>query len=375
MMNQTVLGIINYDDTSIRVSGLDTFRPIPSLSFLGRYRLIDFPLSNLTNSGIKNIQVYVRSKPRSIIEHLGSGRQYNINSKQGKLRILTGEEPVQSEVYNHDITAFLQNLRFIEDAKQEFVAIMPTHIIYTVNYEEVYQAHLESKADVTVLYKTSDQAMDTFIGEDTLELDVNKRVLAMRKNRGQFKNRHISLAAYVMSKELFITLIHLANQTSSLYTLRDIIQEQCVDPNFKMIGYPIKGYAASINSIQEYARINLELTDFQTAKQLFDEKWPIYTRTNDSCPTQYTKQAKLTKSIVANGCYIEGEVHHSVIGRGVVIKPGAIIENSIVLEGSVIDEGVHLKHVVVDKQAKVSKVKTLTGTDTQVLYVKRQDRV
>ena len=374
-MNQTMLGIINYDDASVKVSGLDTYRPIPSLSFLGRYRLIDFPISNLTNSGIKHIQVYVRSKPRSIIEHLGSGRQYNINSKQGKLRILTGEEPVQSEVYNHDITAFLQNLRFIEEAKHSYVAIMPSHLIYTVNFEEVFRYHQDHQADVTVLYKTSDQAMERFIGEDVLELNQDKRVLDMRKNRGQFKNRHISLAANVMSKELFITLIHLANQTSSLYTLRDILQEQVLDQAFKMIGFPVQGYAASINSLQAYTNVNLELTQYTMTQSLFKPNWPIYTRTNDSCPTQYTKKAKIAQSIVANGCFIEGTVKHSVIGRGVIIKPGAVVEDSIVLADSIIDAGVVLKHVVVDKQAVVSKIKELTGSPDQVLYVKRQDRV
>lgn len=374
-MNQTVLGIINYDDSSVKVQGLDAFRPIPSLSFLGRYRLIDFPLSNLTNSGVKHIQVYVRSKPRSIIEHLGSGRQYNINSKQGKLRILTGEEPVQSEVYNHDITAFLDNLRFIEEAKQPYVAIMPSHMVYTVNFEDVLRAHQTSGADVTVLYKTSNQAMERFIGADVLEMDQAKQVLSMRKNRGQFKNRHISLAAYVMTKDLFMTLIHLANQTSSLYTLRDILQEQVLDQAFTMMGYPITGYAASINSLQAYRDSNLELTHYPLAQELFRPDWPIYTRTNDSCPTHYTHQAKVQASIIANGCTIEGRVSNSVIGRGVVIKSGAVIENSIVLADSIIDEGVVLNHVVVDKQAHIKHVKSLAGQEDKVLYVKRQDRV
>ena len=144
-----VLGIINYDDASVHVAGLENYRPIPSLSFLARYRLIDFALSNMTNSGIKRIQVYVKHKPRSIIEHLGSGRQYNINSKHGKLRILTGEETIQSEAYNHDITAFLQNMRFIEDANQEYVMIIPSHMIYTVDFKEVFKQHIDTKADAT----------------------------------------------------------------------------------------------------------------------------------------------------------------------------------------------------------------------------------
>ena len=368
-----VLGIINYDDASVHVAGLENYRPIPSLSFLARYRLIDFALSNMTNSGIKRIQVYVKHKPRSIIEHLGSGRQYNINSKHGKLRILTGEETIQSEAYNHDITAFLQNMRFIEDANQEYVMIMPSHLIYTVDFKEVFKQHIDTKADVTVLYKTVNNAHESFMGVDTLKLDDKKQVLEIEKNRGKYKNRHISLAAYMMSRELFIHLIHLADNISSLYTLRDVLQEQV--SMLKMIGFPVKGYVACINSLQEYFRVNMELTDYNLGKELFKDEWPIHTRTSDSCPTRYTPTAKANCSIVANGCYIEGTVINSVIGRGVVIKKGALVENSIVLEGSVIGEDVHLKNVVVDKSAVVSKVKELVSDETNILYVKRQDRV
>jgi glucose-1-phosphate adenylyltransferase len=368
-----VLGIVNYDDASVSVAGLDSYRPVPSLSFLARYRLIDFALSNMTNSGIKRIQVYVKHKPRSIIEHLGSGRQYNINSKHGKLRILTGEDSIQSEAYNHDITAFIQNMRFIEDATQEYVMIVPSHMIYTVDFSEVYKQHLETKADVTVLYKTVNNAHESFMGVDTLKLDDKKHVLEIEKNRGKYKNRHISLAAYMMSRELFIHLIHLADNLSSLYTLRDVLQEQA--PLLNMMGYQIKGYVACINSLKEYFRVNLELTDYDVAKELFQEDWPIHTRTSDSCPAQYAPSAKVNCSIVANGCFIEGTVVHSVIGRGVVIKKGALVENSIVLEGSVIGENVHLKNVVVDKSAVVSKVKELVSDESKILYVKRQDRV
>lgn len=372
MMNN-ILGIVNYDDASVKVQGLDNYRPIPSLSFLARYRLIDFAISNMTNSGIRHIQVYVKHKPRSVIEHLGSGRQYNINSKQGKLRILTGEEATQSEAYNHDITAFLQNMRFIEDAKQEYVMIMPSHMIYTVNLEEVYNHHLESKVDVTVLYKTVNNAHESFIGVDTLKLNDKKQVEEIEVNRGKYKNRHVSLAAYMMSKELFIHLIHLADNISSFYTLRDVLQEQA--PLLNMVGYPVKGYVACINSLDEYYRVNMELTDYDLGKQLFNPDWPIHTRTSDSCPTQYTPDAKVKKSVIANGCYIEGTVINSVLGRGVVVKQGAVIENSIILEGAVIGENVHVKRVVVDKSAQISKVKELVADENKVLYVKRQDRV
>lgn len=369
---KNVLGIISYDDSSVHVSGLDEFRPIPSLSFLGRYRLIDFAMSNFTNSGIKDIQVFVKNKPRSVIEHLGSGRQYNINSKHGRLRILTGEEVVHSELYNHDVNGYLQNMLFIENHSADTVVIAPSHMIYTVNFKEVLDAHRESKADVTVLYKTVDNANERFLETDTLTLDTHKRVLDIEKNRGKYKNRHISLSAYVMSKELFIALVHLADNLSSVYSLKDVLQEQIKE--IVMVGYPVHGYVACINSLNAYYESNLELLDAKVSSTLFNRNWPIHTRTNDSCPARYTKDAVVQNAMVSNGCVIEGEVINSVVGRGVMVKKGARIVNSIVLAGSVVGENIHLERVIVDKEAEISKAKHLSGTD-QPMYVKRNDRV
>ncbi len=370
---KNVLGIISFDDASVRVAGLDEYRPIPSLSFLGRYRLIDFILSNYTNSGIKDVQVYVKNKPRSVIEHLGTGRQYNINSKHGRLRILTGESSVQSEAYNHDVTSYLQNINHIESNNAEYVVVAPSHMIYTVDFRKVFDYHHETKADVTVLYKTIDNANVSFIGSDTLILDSNKRVIDIEKNRGKFKNRHASLSAYVMSKELFMNMVHLADNLSSFYTLRDALQEQVKD--LKMMGYSVDSYVACINSIQAYFDANQELLNAKLASKLFSLDWPIHTRTNDSCPTRYTKDAKVVNTMISNGCLIEGELKNSVIGRGVVVNKGVVIENSIVLAGAIISENTTIKNSIVDKEAIVDKTKELIGKTDQVMYVKRSDRI
>lgn len=370
---KNVLGIISYDDASVHVVGPDEFRPIPALSFVGRYRLIDFVLSNYTNSGIKDIQVYVKNKPRSIFEHLGTGRQYNINSKHGRLRILTGEKPVQSEAYNHDVTSYLQNMSHIENNPADMVVVAPSHMIYTVDFRKVFEYHKENNADVTVLYKTIDNANTTFIGADTLILDASKRVVDLEKNRGKFKNRHVSLAAYVMSKELFINIVHLADNLSTVYTLRDALQEQVKD--LKMMGYSVDSYVACINSLQAYFDCNQELLDFKVSSRLFKHDWPIHTRTNDSCPTRYTKDAKVTNALISNGCLIEGEVRNSVIGRGVVINQGCVIENSIILAGTVIAENTTVKYAIIDKEALVTKTKEVIGQAHQAMYVKRSDRI
>jgi len=365
------LGIVSYDDF-VDLHGLSDHRPIPSISFMGRYRLIDFVLSNMTNSGISDIQVYVKHKPRSVIEHLGSGRQYNINSKSGRLRILTGEEHVQSEVYNHDITAYMQNIQFVEKKTQPYVIIAPSYMVYKMDFNEALNSHIASKADITMLYKTVDNANTSFTRVDTLALDKSK-VSGIEKNVGKFKNRHISLSTYIMSRELFIHLVYLASNTSSMFTLRDIIIDQLEFLNVQ--AYPLRNYLACINTFEEYYRVSMELINHSFASTLFSKDWPIYTQTNDSCPTQYTAGAKVSSSIIANNAYIDGELRNCVIGRGVIIKKGAVVEDSIILAEAIIEENSHLKNVIIDKHAHVKYIKELIGEKDKLIYVSRMDTI
>ncbi len=139
------LGIINFEDACVDITGLMDYRPASAISFLGRYRLIDFMLSNMTNSGISQIEVFIKDKPRSLIEHLGNGRQYNINSKRGRLSILYGENRIMSEVYNHDIANFMDNIQYIEEVNKPYVIIAPSYMIYQIDFNEVLKYHAEKE--------------------------------------------------------------------------------------------------------------------------------------------------------------------------------------------------------------------------------------
>ena len=141
-------GIINFAGNHIQVNGVQDYRPVGAFSFLGRYRIIDFPISNMSNSGIDNIQVYVRRKPRSLTEHLGTGRHYNINSKRGKLNIMYAEDGQVGNIYSTDIAAYIDNLDCIERMSQPYVVIAPSYMIYTADYSEFLNAHVESGADI-----------------------------------------------------------------------------------------------------------------------------------------------------------------------------------------------------------------------------------
>ena len=366
-------GVVSFGGNNVNVEGLQDYRALGAISFLGRYRLIDFPLSNMTNSGIDNIQLFVNENPRSIVGHVGTGRHYNINSKRGELNVLFSDEGTNS-IYNHDIAAFNANRAEIEDMPQKYVVIATNYMVYSIDYNDVIDAHVNSGADITMVYKTVDNAKDEFIGCDTLVLNRQKGVSTIEKNRGNYKTRNISLESYVMSKEMFLALIDQAVNTSSLYTMSDMLNDACTFLDVR--GYEYTGYLAAINTFENYYKANMELlNNADLRKQLFKNDWPVYTKTNDSCPTRYSANGSAVASFVSNGCTIHGTVENSIIGRGVIIGEGSVIKNCIFCPDTVIGDGVTMEYVVSDKHVTVANVKEVCGSADKVAYIKRNDKI
>lgn len=364
-------GIINTTGNHIWVEGMQEYRPIGAFSFLGRYRVIDFPMSNLSNSGIDRINILVGSKPRSITEHIGDGRQYNINSKRGKVEILFAETNGKNSIYNTDVAVFAENMRDIKKMGNPYVIITPSHMVFKMDYSELLDAHVASGADVTLLYHKACRANLLYLNCDYVELNRQQGVLEIAKNRGNEAERDIFLDTYVMKIELFEELVNKAKEMSSMFTFAQIVNIVCKDLDVR--GYEHKGFLAAITDLQNYYLSNIELLDMEIAEELVNADWPIYTRTNDSCPTKYFKTADVKHSVVSNGCLIEGTVENSIIGRGCTIKKGAVIKNSVVLPDTLIEEGIELDYQVVDKHSNLIHCDKLIGTADNVGYVKRGD--
>lgn len=364
-------GIVNTSGNHIWVEGMQDFRPIGAFSFLGRYRVVDFALSNMSNSGMDRIQVFAGNNPRSLIEHLGTGRHYNINSKRGKLQILFAQSYSKNDIYNTDISAFFENLDSIQKMKEEYVVIAPSYMVYTVDFGKVMKEHTKSGADITLLYHPVKDANMNYLNCYFMSLNRQNGVLSITKNRGNEAERDIFMDTYIMKKDLFIELIQKARSLSSMYTLPQIVNIMCEELDIR--GYKHEGYFAAITNFKSYYDANMSLVKYENTKELFDEEWPIYTRTNDSCPTQYCEGADVKQSVISNGCVIEGKIENSIIGRGCVIKKGTIIKNSIILPDSRIEEGIHVENYVVGKHSKLIHCKELVADVETPGYVRRGD--
>ncbi len=365
------LGIVTPSGNNMKVHGMDFYRPISAFSFLGRYRIVDFPVSNMSNSDIEHIQVYVSQNPRSLAEHLGTGRTYNINSKRGRLQLLFNQDSKVNEIYNTDIRAFADNIDQIELASEPYVIISPGYMIFKEDYNELLKEHVASGADVTLLYHKVDNADKAYRNCRTIGLNRQKGVKSIGWNDGAVPEANIFMDTYVMTKELFLKLIHKAQKISSVYRLVDIINEE--NDELDIRGLSHKGYFNAVTDFKSYYDANIEMLDFEKAKDLFTDEWPIYTVTTDSCPVRYAKGSKVKNSVVANGCIVEGTVENSIIGRGVEIRKGASVKNCVILGHAKIGEGAKLEHQVVDKWAKIINVKKLIATADNPGYVRRGD--
>ncbi|MGT2910892.1 glucose-1-phosphate adenylyltransferase subunit GlgD [Streptococcus cameli] len=366
-MLRNTLGIVNIEGTNVQFGDVMDHRGVQAYGFLGRYRLIDFVLSNMSNSGITEFQVYMPAKMRSTIQHVGTGKHYNINSKRGKLRLLNSAKDPNS-IYQHDIKAFADNIHYIENSDKEYVLISPSYFIYSQDFSKIQEEHIKTGADITVLYKNVTEAKDSFIGCQTLKFGDDRRVIQFEENHGKYKNRPVSLECYFMKRTTFLELIDRAKRVSSLYWLKDILRD--VVGQYKITGYAHRDYVACINTVSAYFQTQLELIDRDTRKLLFKNNWPIYTQTSDSSPCLYGPLAEVKGSLISNGTHINGQVENAVIDRDVVIEEGVVIKNSIILNGVVIKSGANIENAIIDKATKIIHPVDIKGSETAPAYIK-----
>ena len=357
---KNVMGIINLYEKNRSLFELTNHRPVAAIPFLGRFRVIDFALSNMTNSGITNVGVFVQEKPRPLTEHLGQGRWWELDGKKDGLFIFYPYYNTINSMYTTEMKNFKDNLDYIQQSTQEYVVISSSYMICNLNFNDVVEHHMRSNNDITIMYKEVNNAKSEFLGCDILEMNKDGRVESFNINNGDKENRNISMEIYIMKKQLLIRLINQANTLSAMYSLRETLVYDC--NKLKISGYKYDGYLICINNTSAYYKHSMEQLDIKYRNQLFNPERPIYTVVRDNAPAYYKKGAKIKNSLVANGAIIEGTIENSIISRGVKIAKGAVIKNSIIMSRCIISEGVYLDCVISDKNTIFSRVKEISGT-------------
>lgn len=365
-MAKKVLGLLNlYSSPSL--GPLTEHRTLGSTSFLGRFALMDFALSNFTNSGIDEISILVKDNFRSVSKHVGSLKTWVNNTKIARQNILLNEKGIAKKEYNTDLNNILENEWLLYESNPDIIVIQPAHIISTMDLRPVIDAHVANGADVTVVYKKINDANEAFNYSNTIEVDKEGRIIKVRKNTGEEKKVNISLETYIFSRELLVKLIHARGDARELSLKRMVAK--LVKTKTKVYGYEYKGYARCFDSYAHFCKYSFELLDYNQATVLFDNDWTAFTVSHNTPPTTYGVNSKVKNSYIANGAFIDGRVENSIISRSAKIKKGAIVRNAIVLANTVIEEGAVVENAVLDKLVVVRKDVELIGHKEDPVYI------
>jgi glucose-1-phosphate adenylyltransferase len=365
-MLKSCLGIVNLDENEDKITELTRSRPLASIPIAGRYRIIDFILSNLTNAGIKSIGIFSKMQSRSLMDHLSNGRPWDLNRKIDGLRFFNF---TTTEPHTDDITNFSNNLEYLYRARQEYVILASSYMICNIDFKDVLNKHIKSGYDITMVYKKTEDSDMNFSNCEVLNIDKEGNVLSIGKNIGNQKNVNIGMGMYIMKKELLINIINECVSIGRYRKVKSYIYNHL--DKLKVRSHEFTGYLACINSLKSYYKASMDLLNNEINKELFSQESPIYTKTNDEVPVIYSKDCVVKNSIIANGCLIEGVVENSIISRRVKISKGAVVKNCVIFQNCTIGENAKISNIITDKYVNIGYNKELTGDITIPLVVEK----
>ena len=371
---RNVLGIVNLHDCP-HLGPLTMKRPTGATTFLGRYGLMDFTLSNFSNSGIDKVAVLAESNYRSVRNHLRDGHIWVNNTKLGFQRILTNENLLSISKFNTDIANILANKNVFYENEPAYVIIAPVFLLMSYDYNKLVEKHIASGADVTVLCKHIDNTDKEFVNCDIVSLDEKGFVKEFSTNSGRRKEVDISLESFVVNSDVLLDICSKQKDVSLLYSLRQMISYLTKNNELTVATDFFDGYVVPILSFEHYVRHSFELLDHKKRQLLFKEDWPIYTTTHNTPPALYGDHAVVTNSFIANGCVINGKVKNSILSRDVVVEEGAVVEDCIIFTHTEIGKNIKLKYVVTDKYSNIQEVKKIVREKDDILYIGKGERV
>lgn len=354
-----------------KISPVTDIRAISALPIAGSYRLIDFVLSNMANAGIQNVGVVTTSNYKSLMDHIRSGKPWDLDRKYGGLTILPPNmQKAKYGMLRGDIDMLEGVYEYIAGGAETYVILSLGTSIYNVNFEEVLEKHIENQADITAIYKKMPELSDKELSRFTLlEVGEDERVTDIEIEPYYPKTSNTGLDVYVMERALLCSILDECIARGEHDLMKDAVIKKL--SALRVYGYEYTGYTDKIDSLKSYFRNNMVFLDSDIKKEMFNPENPIYTKSKDRAPTKYGDDAVIENSLIADGCIIEGTVINSVLSRGVKVSKGAVVKNSIIMQDSVIDESASVDYVIFDKHVHVTSGRRLLGQDSFPLAIEK----
>lgn len=368
-----VLGVAFAYSERENLRELTDMRTLGSLPMAGKYRMIDFLISNFVNQGILDVSVIARENYHSLMDHLGSGKEWDLIRKRGGLRLLTPfgmAEDGRGGLYRGSIEALSNNMHSLNRSMADLCVLAETSILHSIDYNHLIASHFESGADITAVYSRN------LNGHLTVPMDVavfhfdeNNRLYDLTINKDDVSDLDLpwSIGVFVIRKSLLESLVADAMAYGMYDFNHDIIKRLSGNLNIK--GYEYTGYLLEVSSVSGYMQANMNFLNSNFRAKVFDK--PIYTKSKDGVPARYYEGCSVKNSIVSDGCRIYGKVENSVLSRNVIVREGAVVKDSVIMQNTEIMKGVSLDHVILDKDVIVRENRVLSGHITYPVVVEK----
>ena len=362
-MINSVFGLIYTGENNPRMRDLTLSRAVAALPFGGRYRSVDFILSDMVHSGITSVGLITQKNYHSLMDHLGAGKEWDLHRKREGLFMLPPFLTKENTgLYRGSVDALRSCMGYARRCPQQYVLLSGSHTIFNTDFRGMFEQHIKTGADITLMYNEDssfdpeDQNMDL-----RLIMDDKGRVTEMEFDPYRPRTDCQCCDVIIMDKLLLEDLVEEAYARGEYDFFRDILLKKCA--SLKIYGYRYGGYVARLNSVSSYFKHNMALLDPAVRADLFNRERPVYTKVKDEVSARYGAEARVTNAMLADGCDINGTVEDSILFRGVKIGRGTVVKNSLLLQGVTVGENCTLDHVVLDKGATIRDGRTLIGYD------------
>lgn len=367
-MGGKIIGLISCNYNNEVFGSLTAERGLAALPFGGRYRLLDFPLSNMVNAGIRTIGVITPYPYRAIMDHLGNGKEWSLNRKSGGMFILPGSVQGLKNMYSGFLLRdIILNRAYLDRSNEDYILLSGSHKLFKADLRPMIEKHIAEGRDITLLYKQIDDAKEH--SGSFLKL-ADGKVSAISCDSPE--RACCFMDCFIINRGLLLKFIEWYKAMEHI-DLLDIIAENLYSLNVG--GFEHKGYLGQVDNIRDYMKCSLDLLSYDVRSELFGGEQKLYTKVQDSPPTRYGKEASVKNSLIPTGCIINGTVEDSVIFRGVRVGEGAVIKNCVIMQKTVIESGAELENVICDKYVTVAVGNKLCGTAARPLVIPKGSEV
>lgn len=364
-----VLGLIFANMHEENLPELTKARAMASVPFASKYRMIDFPLSWMVNSGMTQVGVITKSNYYSMMNHLGMGSEWDLARKTGGLHILTPYGREGRGIYRGRLEALAGAAEFISESNAEYVVLADGNVVANIDLKPIVDFHEKRGADITCVYGVDKLTEERASMQTIFGVDAENVIYDVMSRPAISGEMNVALNIYVMKRKFLQEIIR-ESECRSLYSFEtDILQRKLKE--YKILGYKYDKYFDIIDSIKTYYDATMKLMDRAVSHEVFNLKKPIYTRVRDIAPAKYGIDCDVKSSIIADGCIIEGTVENCILFRGVKIAKGAVVRNSIIMQNTVIEEDASFTNVIADKDVIITKGRSITGSVDYPVYISR----